>query len=179
MLKIAVAALWCCLAVQSAQADEAPVSDASLRELLEVTQAHKILDTMMGQVDATIRSASTQALAGKTLTPEQQTIFDDGGHQMVGVLNEALSWDVMEPLYMDTYRRSFTQSEMDGMLAFYKSPAGQAMIAKLPLVVQNIMQLTSERMQVITPKLQQIQQDMVQRLRATEQASGQASKPAN
>src|SRR5258706_7566317 len=108
MLKIAVAALWCCLAVQSAQADEAPVSDASLRELLEVTQAHKILDTVMGQVDATIRSASTQALAGKSLTPEQQTIFDDGRHQMVGVLNEALSWDVMEPLYMDTYRRSLT-----------------------------------------------------------------------
>jgi hypothetical protein len=53
------------------------------------------------------------------------------------------------------------------------------MIAKLPVVVQNIMQLTGERMQVITPKLEQIQQDMVQRLRATEQASGQASKPAN
>ncbi|HKC15875.1 MAG TPA: DUF2059 domain-containing protein [Steroidobacteraceae bacterium] len=175
MLKTAVAALLACLALQTAQADEAPVSDASLRELLEVTQAHKILDTVMGQVDTTIRNTTTQALAGKSLTPEQQTIFDDGRHQMVSVLNEALSWDIMEPLYMDTYRRSFTQSEMDGMLAFYKSPAGQAMIAKLPLVVQNIMQLTGERMQVITPKLEQIQQDMVQRLRAT----GQASKPGN
>src|SRR5258706_4142543 len=124
MLKTAVAALLACLALQTAQADEAPVSDASLRELLEVTQAHKILDTVMGQVDATIRSASTQALAGKSLTPEQQTIFDDGRHQMVGVLNEALSWDVMEPLYMDTYRRALTQTQTDGVVGLYQFPDG-------------------------------------------------------
>jgi len=175
MLKTAVAALLSCLALHSALADEAPVSDASLRELLEVTQAHKILDGIMGQMDATIRNATTQALAGKSLTPEQQTIYDEGRHQMVSALNEALSWDIMEPLYMDTYRRSFTQAEMDGMLTFYKSPAGRAVIAKLPIVVQNIMQMTTERMQVLSPKLEQIQQDVVRRLRATEQAS----KPAN
>ena len=179
MFKTAAAALLSCIALQSAQADEAPVSDASLRELLIVTQTHKILDAVMGQVDATIQKATTQALEGKELTPEQQAIFDDGRRQMVSVLSEGLSWDTMEPLYMDIYRRSFTQSELDGLLVFYKSPAGQAMIAKLPIVAQNIMQLTTERMQVIVPKLQQIQQDMVRRLQAIGQPPGQASKPAN
>jgi hypothetical protein len=167
MIKTVLAVLFSCLAVQWARADEAPAGDASLRELLVVTHAHDLLDGVLGQADTTIQNSVTQAMAGKSLTPAQQRIVDDDRHQMVDMLKESLSWDTMEPLYLDAYRRSFSQSDVDGMLVFYKSPAGQAVIGKLPTVMQFVMQIMHDRMAVIMPQIQQIQQDMDRRLQAT------------
>ncbi len=166
MMQAALTVLLSCLAVQSAWADDAPASDASLQELLAVTQAHSLLDSVLGQTDATIQNSISQAMAGKSLTPEQQSIVDDHRHQMVDMLRESLSWDTMEPLYIDAYRRSFTQAEVDGMLVFYKSPAGQAVVAKLPTVMQFVMQIMHDRMAVIMPRIEQLGQDMHRRLQA-------------
>jgi hypothetical protein len=168
MMKTGIAVLMFCLALPSAQADETPVSDASLKELLEVTHAHSLLDSVMGQVEASMQKSMAQAMAGQPMTPEQQAILDDFRHRTVDMIKDSLSWDTMEPIYMEAYRRSFTQQEMNGMLAFYTSEAGRAVIAKLPLVIQNIMQITNERMTLIMPKIQQLQQDLRARLEATQ-----------
>lgn len=40
------------------------------------------------------------------------------------------------------YLQSFTQKDVDGMLRFYKSKAGQAVIAKMPVVMPRIQNLT-------------------------------------
>ena len=69
---------------------------------------------------------------------------------------------------MGIYRNTFSQAEVDGMLGFYRSPAGQAVIAKMPLVMQNTMQSMQGRMAVMMPRIQELQRDTVARLRATE-----------
>ena len=59
------------------------------------------------------------------------------------------------------YKQSFTQKEVNGMLDFYKSEPGQAVIAKMPLVMQNTMQAMQARMNTTFPKLQKLQQDAI------------------
>lgn len=84
-------------------------------------------------------------------------------------VRELMRWEVLEPILIDIYRQSFTQSEIDGMLAFYRSEVGQAVIAKMPVVMQNSIQAMQARVAALMPKLQQLQRETVAQLIATEQ----------
>ena len=56
--------------------------------------------------------------------------------------------------------RTFTRRQrlpiIQGMLAFYRTPAGQAVIEKMPLVMQNTMQAVQERMGAMMPAMQKM-----------------------
>lgn len=42
----------------------------------------------------------------------------------------------MEPIQIPIYRETFEQAEIDGLIAFYGSPVGQAFVNKMPTVSQ-------------------------------------------
>ena len=44
-------------------------------------------------------------------------------------------------LIVPVYDRNFSDAEIDGMLAFYSSPVGRQMLAKLPVVLQESMEV--------------------------------------
>lgn len=67
---------------------------------------------------------------------------------------------------MRVYRKSFTQGEVDGMIAFYETPAGQAVINKLPAVMQNTVNEMQEMMHPVIQKIQRMQQDVIAELKA-------------
>jgi len=147
-------------------ADNAP-SDASIRELLDVTQSKKLLDNSLSRIDELMRASMQQSLGDNTFTKEQQKIMDDMEVKMIALFKDEMSWDSLEPAFVDVYRKSFTQQEIDGMLKFYKSPAGQAVIAKMPLVMQNSMQMMQGKMSAMMPKLQKLQQETIEHLKKT------------
>jgi hypothetical protein len=156
--------LACLLLAAPAFANDAPASDESIREMLAVSDAHKLIDTVRGQIDAMMKDSMHQALQGKVLSADKQVILDHMQAKMAAVIDEMLDWNALQPMYIRIYRASFTQDELDGMLAFYKTPAGQAMINKMPLVMQNVM---SEMKVLIGPmqqKLQQIQRETLQEM---------------
>jgi uncharacterized protein len=69
------------------------------------------------------------------------------------------------PIYMRTYRDSFTQDEIDGVIKFYKSAAGQAYVKKLPLVMQNVMREMQGVMKPAQEKMMAIQRETMQELK--------------
>ena len=146
-------------------ANDAPASDESIREMLAITDARNLLDTVKAQVEATMKATSQQATQGKATTPERQAVLDRKLAKMEAALDETLNWDNLEPLYLRTYRASFTQDELDGMVAFYRTPAGQAMIKKLPLVMQNVMAEMQDLLKPMQEKIQQIQRESLQELK--------------
>jgi len=167
MINLRYVILLAYLAMCPAIAAEAPASEASVRELLSITQSQKLVDGTMGQVDAMMQRSMKQALAGQTLTADQQRIMDNMRTKMIALFREDMKWETLEPMFIDIYKQSFTQKEVDGMLDFYKSEPGQAVIAKMPLVMQNTMQAMQGRMAVMLPKLQQLQQDAIAELKAS------------
>jgi hypothetical protein len=70
-------------------------------------------------------------------------------------------------MYMRVYHESFTQSEIDGIIKFYKTPAGKAMINKLPLVMQNVMNEMQEMIKPMQSKMMQIQREAIEQIKAT------------
>ncbi len=64
-----------------------------------------------------------------------------------------MDWDKLKPEYAQLYMETFTQEEVDGLLAFYRSPAGRAMIEKMPLLMNKSLQLSQARMQKLMPRI--------------------------
>jgi len=148
-------------------ADTRP-SEASLKRLLIVTDAQKLLESALGTVDQSMDAGIKQALKGQPINEQGQAALDEMRAKMSALFKESLAWEAMEPMFIDIYGRSLTQAEVNGMLKFYESDAGKAVIAKMPLIMQNTMQAMQERMATLTPKIMQIQQEAVARMKPAE-----------
>ncbi len=162
------ALLLCAAAICApAYAADQPPSEASLRELLAVTEAKQLIDNSMSQIDAAIQNGVKQGLQGRVLTPEQEKILDEMRANLLVIFGEEFTWAKLEPAFIDVYQRSLTQSEVDGMIAFYKTPAGRAVIAKMPLIMQNTMQMVQGQLGGMMPRIQQVQREAVEKLEKT------------
>jgi uncharacterized protein len=145
-------------------ADTVP-SESSIKELLATTQVQKMLDQMLPQMDAMMQRAMAEALKGQTITPDAQKMIDQSRANALAVMKEELAWSKLEPLYIRVYQKSLTQEEVTGMVALYKTPAGQAMINKMPLVMQNTMAEMQTMMAPMMQRLQQSQQQLVAQIK--------------
>jgi hypothetical protein len=150
-------------------ADTVP-SEASIREILAVTDAKQVVDATLIHIDGLTQKAMQEATKGHSLTSEQQQLIEKNRAQIQSIMKEELAWDKLEPLYIQVYQKSLTQEEVNGMLAFYKTPVGQSVIKKLPLVVQNSMVEMQKRMAPMMQRIQRMQQDVVTQLRASDNA---------
>lgn len=142
------------------------VSEQSVKELLDVTNARKLVDDVTGQIDDLMKGSMQQSLKGQSISPKQQKVIDDLQQKTVTLFKEELNWTKLEPLYLKIYRESFTQEEVDGILAFYKTPAGQAVIKKMPMVIQKSNLEMQGRVESLMPKFQKIQQEALTELNA-------------
>jgi hypothetical protein len=167
--KILPAMVLCLLAALAVHAEEPAASEASIRELFAVMETEKMVDRMYGQLDAMMQASMQQAIAGHPVTPEQQKIIDETRTKLVALYKEDMTWSSLEPTVIAIYRKSFTEAEVKGMIGFYRSPAGKAVVAKMPVVLQATMEAAHTRMTTLMPKLQQLQQDTTARLKAASQ----------
>jgi uncharacterized protein len=149
-----------------------PPSEASIKQLLETAQARKMVDSVMAQTEAFMRQAVQQATQGQQIPPKVQKDIDKRQAELMAILKEMFEWNKLEPMYLRVYQKSFTQQEVDGMIAFYKTPAGQAVINKMPVVMQNTMNEMQQMMGPMMQKIQRMQQDVVAEMKAEGQKKG-------
>ncbi|MGA3158059.1 MAG: DUF2059 domain-containing protein [Steroidobacteraceae bacterium] len=149
-----------------------PASSASIKELLDLLNTRQMLDQVAVQTESLMRSSINDSLKGRQLTPDQQSKVDDLVDRTTKIVRESLNWDSMELLMEDVYQKSLSEEEIQGMITFYRSPPGQAVIAKMPLILRNTMLAVQERQKVLMAKLQQMIQETVAQLPAKSTAAG-------
>lgn len=147
-------------------AAESVPTEASIHQLLEVTNVHKLLDDMIPQLDAMMQKAMAESLKGQTISPEAQKLIDQSHANAMEVMRDELSWSKLEPLYVRVYQKSLTQEEVTGMIALYQTPAGHAMINKMPAIMQNTMAEMQARMGPMMQRLQQSQAQVLAEIKA-------------
>ena len=145
---------------------QTPASEASIRELLTVTEARKLLDGAYAQLDGLMDQAMKQAMNGQKASPEQEKVMAEFRHKAVDLIQDEMGWEKLEPMYVDLYAKTFTQPEIDGILAFYKTDSGKALIARMPTLMNNLMQMMMSRMQAFMPRLQELQQEYAPKIKA-------------
>ena len=144
------------LALAPMLADEAS-KRARIEEMLKLTNA----DALTNQVIQQVRNMALQN-ATRSGASDPQGVQT----RVLDLLKQEMSWEKMKPDYVKLYDELFTEEELDGIVAFYRSPAGQAMTKKMPQLVQRSMQMSQQKMTEIMPKIKQIIEE------------NQAAKPA-
>ncbi|RQO57254.1 hypothetical protein DBR47_15600 [Paucibacter sp. KBW04] len=134
-------------------ANAAPASQESIEKLLVATKSESLLDSMYGGIEQSMRQTMRQAVIGKQLSSEQQRVLDAVPPKFVAIVREDMNWQKMKPLYVQLYQETFDQEEIDGLLAFYASPTGQAFVNKMPVVMQKSVALSQSLMQSFLPKM--------------------------
>ncbi|HKA32886.1 MAG TPA: DUF2059 domain-containing protein [Candidatus Binatia bacterium] len=153
------------LAAPFARAQESPPSEESIRELMNLTQMGTMVDHLTQSLDDSTRQAMSQAMAGQGLSEKQEKIVNEMTARMVAMLKEEINPEALEPAYIEIYKKTLTQHEVDGMIAFYKTDAGRAVVTKMPVVMRQASEIMMQHMQKLFPKLQQMQEEMMRRLK--------------
>lgn len=186
-MKILSVAWLAALALQPALANDTKPSEQSINRLFEVMHTSQLLDTYAAQIDAAMRASLRQGPEWEQLNTEQQQILDDMSTEVTSLIKHEISWESVRPMMVEVYRNTFSVHEVDEMVKFYQSPAGQAVISKLPAAMSQAMQAMQEHVNSLTPKLAQLHRETLAALkrahnRTTDSAalppSAQASDPA-
>jgi uncharacterized protein len=126
------------LACVSTAVAAAPPSDQSIDALLAASHVDRMLEPFQQMMEASLRQGIAAALQGRTLNPAQQRVVDALPAKFAAIAREELSFDKLRATIVPVYRETFTQEEVDGMIAFYSSPIGRSVVDKLPVVTQKI-----------------------------------------
>jgi hypothetical protein len=103
------------------------------------------------KVDQMQKQISAQMLA----MMKQQT-GNDLGAPVAEFVMKKMSWDTMKADYIKLYDDTYTEDEISGILMFYQSAPGQAMLTKSPALMTNTMALVQKRMAEIKPELEEL-----------------------
>lgn len=158
--------LTCAALACASTAWGAAPTDDSLSLLLELTQGEKMLTSAYGDIERSMLLGAQAALQGRQPTPEEQQLLADFAREVGAVLREGMSWAKLKPAMLTAYRQTYTQEEVDGQIAFYRSPVGRSVAAKMPLMMQHSMAASQQLLVPLMPQLQAIDQ----RLRAQQRA---------
>lgn len=164
MRKIAIGIFT--IIASAALAAGAQPSEASVKELLQLSGSTKMVEMTKGQLAAMQNGAVQPALQGHPLTPGVKKIVEANGEKAGALLSEALKWEAVEPIFVAVYQSTMTQEEVDGIVAFYKTPAGQAMVQKMPALMQASGQRMQQQLGPVMEKLKQLQQETLLQLQA-------------
>jgi uncharacterized protein len=174
-MKFLTTLLLAVLALPALAQDAKPTAE-SVRQLFEAMHSSSMVDSYMKQVETTMRTALQQATAGQTPNARQKKMMEDLQTRIMALVKEQLNWADLEPTMIEVYRVTFTQREIDGMLKFYHSEAGQAVITKLPTVMQESMARIQGRVNSLTPRIMQLEQETAAQIKAA--GDGQPAAPS-
>jgi hypothetical protein len=139
---------------QFAHADDAS-KRAKIKEMFDVIHLHDTIEQMSNP--QAMRKAILAMLPGAAgQTPEQQKNLDDLMVRVSQFMRETVNWQQLEPQYLDLYASTYSEEDVDGLLAFYRSPVGQSMIAKQPEITAKSQAITQERLREAMPQLLQL-----------------------
>jgi hypothetical protein len=115
---------------------------ALAEEMLTVTHPEKMIDQVMQQIPAMMQQQIRAMKVPEDMKPKIDRMLQDETTYM----REKLDWTKLKPQFVDIYSDVFTEEELRQIVAFYKSPGGQAFLNKTPQVMQRSMALTQSLM---------------------------------
>src|SRR4051794_21288267 len=121
--------LLLCTAIPAALADEASKT-AKVEEFFRLSHTEDALSETMTLMMNQMKSGAFQQSTGTKRSAEFQELMEDLQARTGKLIASAFAWDKVKPEYVKLYGDTFTEEQLDDILAFYRSPSGQAMVAK-------------------------------------------------
>ncbi len=149
-LIIGITLLWCAPTLRADEASKA----AKAEELLQLTQGDQMVKMMEPMMKGMV------AQMNKDMSAEQRAKVGEMQGKMMELVAAKLS--KAKPALVKVYTDTYTEDEIDGILAFYKSPVGKAFLQKMPEVMQRSMPVMMQMMGDLQPEIKTIMEGMKQ-----------------
>jgi hypothetical protein len=101
-------------------------SKKSVEELMELTEVSKMMDAMYSQITSMFDNIPKQM----GMSGEEKPLFKKHMEKVVKLLQSEMNWDKFKEPMIDIYAERFTEEEIQGLIKFYRSELGQAMVKK-------------------------------------------------
>jgi uncharacterized protein len=155
-------ALCASLATAAAPAKpKAPDAKTALAmEVLDVTNFDSLIQSMRSQVAASIEQSAGLANACAAAQPT----ISEFGKALSDKLTETLMSSDFKVDVAAIYAETFDEGELRDIVAFYKTPLGKKLIARMPELTQKSMQISQDRIRTVMPDIQKISQEFAPRI---------------
>ncbi len=134
----------------SAQDQSKQALAGELLELLNVKDTQQRALTMFQQMIV----SQIQRMNPASKDPALQAKMANFMKKITDIVRDGMSWDKMKDQYITLYAETYTEPEMKDIIAFYKTPSGQAFIKKQPEILKRSFELSQKIMTGLMPKIQ-------------------------
>lgn len=145
----------------------APPTEDSINALMAAANTQKLIENYLTYVTQSIHKGMYASFEGQTLSEAQKRTLDAVPAKFEKVIRDEMSWDKLRPQYVQIYQDTFTQKEVDGLIAFYKSPTGAAFVSKMPMLMQKSQTMMQDRVAPLAEKVNEAIQKAVEQAKAT------------
>jgi len=130
-----------------------PAKRAKAEQLLALLKLDTGLQGMLSNTSRRIHSLAQEQAAQAGQTPDQQKLATDYTSKIDTMTTSALDYAKLRQPLADVYATNFTDSELDGIIAFYSSPAGKTFVDKTQVVGDQTNALFQGVLKDLQPKL--------------------------
>jgi len=160
----AVSALVLALTLPAIAHADAASQRTKAEDLINLNNTQKTVQQIAANITTQIDTVADRA-AGPDATAEQKTKVEDFKKQAAQLIDSSLGWAAMKTAVIDLYSKAFTEEQLDAILAFYKTPAGAALLEKMPQINTQFGELGNTRVAALRDQLQKAYQDLQNSLR--------------
>ena len=148
--------LMLCATTGLAQEDARPALAEELLIAMDMPDSIEKSFAMMKQMIPAQVEKMNQATGKTNASPNVANHMD----KMMDLMADVLSWDKIKDDYVALYAGTFSAEELKDLIAFYKSPAGQAFTRKQPELTMKTMEMTQKLMMQVMPKIQALSKEL-------------------
>ena len=153
----------------SLQAQAEPATRATIEKFLQVTEAANMMDQAYQNMD----QMTAQMLASSGLDVAKDPQVQKDMQEMNALVRAEMSWDKLEEPLIALYGNVFSEAELQDIIEFYQSPAGQKMLKRQPELIQGTMVMMQEQMQRLMPKMKTLIDKQVAEYRSQKQKAAE------
>ena len=143
------------LAFSTARGDDASKM-AKVHEFFRLAKLDQLSSQAMDQVMAQMNSGIMQQMAGVSLGGDDQKRLDEFTGKAKQLVTNTMGWQALEPEYAKLYAAAYTEQQLDDLIAFYKSPTGQVMVEKTPILLKESGAIAQQNMVILIPEFQKL-----------------------
>lgn len=151
--------LLLCLALVTAVFADEVSKTAKIEEMFRVTKIDRLQDQMMEQV----RGALGQMFDNPNVSAEVKASRKELEDEVWAIIKKRISFDKIKADFVRIYSETFTEEEVDSIVTFYKTPGGQAMLEKFPVLTRKGMEIGIAQMKDAGPEIQATVEKFVER----------------
>ena len=143
----------------------AAATPESVDRLMQAMKVQQQLDLIHSQTLPAMQNAMRQSFGQQANSADAERMFNAVMPKVTALIREELGWAKLKGDFTAIYTETFTQQEIDGLIAFYRGPIGSAFIDKQPRLTARSMQMMQQRMIPVMQRAMQIAKDEVEKQR--------------